>query len=93
MNLGDYFLASDLVKLDRDEFNSLVSYLKFMGVSFKITRHRIKSIAEEGGFILSYLNGRENIMVWASSVNCANRIRPYSEIRRMVSLGRVVHEN
>lgn len=93
MNLGDYFLASDLVKLDRDEFNLLVSYLKFMGVSFKITRHRIKSIAEEGGFILSYFLDGENIMGWTRSVTCADRLRPYSEIRRMVSLGRIVHEN
>lgn len=89
MKIGDYFLVSDLQRLSEEQYNSLVTYIKFMGVACRIL---YKDIVEnpdgdpdvvvvddcwDGTMLLWSYFGDEEI------VNCI----PYDDILRIISLG------
>lgn len=87
MKIGDYFLMSDVTRLSKDQYNSLKTYLKFIGIECTLTYKDIANLSLAGDVLMTWKrSGKLRLLLSdfddTGLVNCV----PYDDILRMISL-------
>lgn len=95
MKLNDYMLVSDLQLLSEQQYNSLLNYLKFLGIKSVVSYDRIKIMKSELVVLTVYEREADVSLVWTSvKDNDLASKHSYEDIIRMAEMGELMaYEN
>lgn len=95
MNLNDYMWVSDLQLLSEQQYNSLMNYLRFLGIKSAIAYDRVTIMKSELLALTVYERGVDVSLVWTSvNDNALAAKHCFTDIIRMAEIGELMtYEN
>lgn len=95
MKLNDYMPVSDLQLLSEQQYNSLMNYLRFLGIKSAISYDRVTIMKSELLALTVYERGVDVSLVWTSVIDNALAAKHcFTVIIRMAEIGELMtYEN